>query len=301
MAAIFQAVLDGFFYARQYVSTFLAYLTLRVYGKEIAYSDVKAGTFASRNPPPLSLEEAKDIDTLLEMSKESLGNAEKRRGVVTDKCKTLLTLGSLLLGVVGLLLPKYLAFDFVWMRGLSVFAVAILFNAIIILLMFFDVGHDMEVALGQSDIPLDETNLKKSLINRHLQCCAASENRTDYLVELYRAARFCFLSALTIVAGLVLMSLLMNSPADQTERIVREIRSDPALTNLLRGPKGDIGQKGDRGDQGVPGLKGDKGDKGERGNDASVDDIVNRLLSDVRLREAIEKAVLKQNKKVGPP
>jgi len=248
MAAIFQAVLDEFYYARQHVVTALAYLTLRVYGKEIAYSDVKAGTFASRKPSPLSLDEVKDIDTLLEMSKVNLGNAEKRRNVVTDKCKTLLTLGSLLLGVVGLLLPKYLAFDSYWMRGLSIFAIGVLFNAIVILLMFFDVGQDMEVSLDQDDIPLDESNLKKSLLNRHLRCTAASENRTDYLVELYRAARFCFLSALTIIAGLVLSSLLMNSPADQTERIVREIRADPALTNLLRGPKGDEGQKGDRGE-----------------------------------------------------
>jgi hypothetical protein len=293
MAAILQAVLDGFYYARQHLATFLAYLTLRMYGKEIAYSDVKAGTFASRNPSTLSLEDVRAIEILLDLSKDSVGIAEKRRGVVTEKCKTLLTLGSLLLGVVGLLLPKYLAFDAWWMRGLSVLAIAILFNAIVILLMFFDVGREMEVSLGQADTPLDETNLKKSLLNRYLQCCAVTENRTDYLVELYRAARFCFLSALTIVAGLVLTSLLMNSPADQAERIVREIRSDATLTNLLRGPKGDAGKYGDRGDPGFPGPKGDTGD---RGADADVDAVVTRLLSDARLADSIGKAVSKQNK-----
>ncbi len=301
MAALFQAVLDFFFYARQHVVTLLAYLTLRVYGKEITYSDVKAGTFNSRTPSTLSLDNAGDIDTLLKMSEESVANAEKRRGVVTDKCKTLFTLGSLLLGLVGLLLPRYLAFDSAWMRGLSVVAIAILFNAIIILLMFFDVGQDMEVSLSQSDIPLDHTNLAKSLLNSYLRCCAASENRTDYLVELYRAARFCFLSALTIVAGVVLASLLTNSPADQAERIVREIRSDPSLTSLLTGPKGDVGQKGGRGDRGGNGLKGDKGDKGERGPDADVDGIVTRLLSDARFKNAIKSAVMTQNKKDAQP
>lgn len=299
--AVVQPILDGFYYARQHVVTALAYLTLRIYGKEIAYSDVKAGTFASRKPSPMSLEDAKDVGTLLEMSRESCANAEKRRSVVTDKCKTLLTLGSLLLGVIGLLLPKYLAFDVWWMRWLSVLAIAILFNAVIVLLVFFDVGQDMEVSLGQDDIPLDETNLKKSLLNRHLKCCAASENRTDYLVDLYRAARFCFLSALTIVAGLVLTSLLTNSPADQAERIVREIRSDSTLTNLLRGPKGDVGAKGDQGGQGLTGNKGDKGDKGDRGSDSKVDDIVTRLLSDDRFRGAIEKAIEKQSKTTTKP
>jgi hypothetical protein len=301
MAAILQAVLDGLFGIRQHIVTSLAYLTLRLYGKEVVYSDVKAGTFASRTPSPLSLESAKDIDTLLNMSKDSVANAEQRRGVVTDKCKTLLTLGSLLLGVVGLLLPKYLAFDSVWMRWLSVIAIAILFNAIIILLMFFDVGQDMIVSLGQDDIPLDDTNLKKSLLNRCLQCCAATENRTDYLVELYRSARFCLLSALTIIAGLVLTSLLMSSPSDQTERIVREMRSDPPLTNLLRGPKGDTGQKGDRGDRGATGFKGENGDKGDRGSDANEDDIVTRLLSDSRLRDAIEKTASKHSKNTAQP
>lgn len=299
--AVVQAILDGLYYARQHVVTALAYITLRLYGKEIAYSDVKAGTFASRKPSPMSLENAEDVDSLLEMARESCANADKRRSVVTDKCKTLLTLGSLLFGVIGLLLPKYLAFDYWWMSWLSVLAIAILFNAVIVLLVFFDVGHDMEVSLGQDDIPLDETNLKKSLLNRHLQCCAASENRTDYLVDLYRAARCCFLSALTIVAGLVLASLLTNSPKDQAERIVREIRSDSTLTNLLRGPKGDTGAKGDRGDQGLTGNKGDKGDKGDRGSDLKVDDVVTRLLSDDRFRAAIEKAVAKESKKAATP
>jgi len=304
MAAFLQAILDRFFYARQHIVTSLAFLTLRLYGKEIVYSDVKAGTFASQPPSPLSLDGAQDIDSLLEMSKDGVANAEKRRGVVTDKCKTLLTLGSLLIAVVGLLLPKYLAFDSWWMRGFGIVAVTILFTAIVLLLVFFDIGQDMQVSLVQDDIALDTINLKKSLLNRYLKCCASFENRTDYLVDLYRAARFCFLASLTIVAGLVLTGLLLNSPSEQTERIVREIRSDPTLTNLLRGPKGDVGSKGvqgKQGDQGVSGLKGEKGDTGERGPEANTDEIVTRLLSDARLKNAIDKALWEQAKKVTPP
>lgn len=291
MAAFLQTILDWFFYTRQYIVVFLAFVTLRVYGKEISFSEIKARTFANRTLSPLSLEAAKDIDTLLDITKEAVSNAEKRRGVVTDKCKMLLTFGSLLFGVIGLLLPKYLAFDSGLMRVMAVIAILILFNAIIILLFFFDVGNEMEISLEQADIQLDQENLKKSLLNSRLQCCAVSENRTDCLADIYLAARFCILTAIVMVALLVLSSLIMNAPADQIERIVREVRSDPKLTNLLQGPKGGEGQKGERGDQGKTGLKGDMGAKGERGTDANVDEIVNRILADDRLRNAIEKAV----------
>jgi hypothetical protein len=293
-----QTFLDWCYYARRDFATSIAFITLRVYGREVEYSEVKAGTFDSRQHTPLSLEEAKDIDLLFDLSKEDLANAEKRRSVITDKCKTLLTLGSLLFGVIGLLLPKYLAFDSLWMRGLSALALAILFNAIVLLLMFFDVGKEMEVSLTQDEIPLDPPNLKKSLLNQNRKCVAASENRTDYLVELYLAARFCFLSALTIVAGLVLTSVVMNSPRDQTEHIVRELRTDPTLTNLLRGPKGDNGAKGDRGDQGIEGKQ---GLKGERGNNSHPNDVASALLLDAKFREMIDKAVESQNKAPAKP
>jgi hypothetical protein len=246
----------------------------------------------------LSLEEAKDIDLLLDLSKDSLASADKRRTVITDKSKVLLTLGSLLFGVIGVLLPKYLAFDALWMRCLSVLAIAILFNAIVLLLMFFDVGTEMEVSLTQEDIPLNQINLKKSVLNRNLKCVAVSENRTDYLVELFLAARFCFLSALTIVAGLVLTSVATSNPKGQSAHIIHELRTDPTLSNLLRGPRGDDGAKGDRGDQGIQGIQ---GLKGERGDDSNPSDVASLLILDARFRQMIDKAVEMRSKNPAIP
>jgi hypothetical protein len=48
--------------------------------------------------------------------------------------------------------------------------------------------------------------------------------------------------------------------------LVKRLRSEPALLNLLQGPKGDPGQKGDKGPKGDPGQKGDKGDPGQKGD-----------------------------------
>lgn len=293
-----QSFLDCFYYARRHCVTFLAFITLRIYGKEIRYCELEAGSLESRKFEPLSLEDAQGLDLLLSDSKDSLAKAEGRRTVITEKCKTLLTLGSLLFGVIGLLLPKYLAFDSVWMRGLSALAIALLFNAIVLLLIFFDVGTEIVVVITQEDISLDEVNQKKSLLNQNLNCAVALDNRSDFLVELYLGARFCFLSALTIVAGLVLTSVVMNSPRDQTEHIVRELRTNPTLTNLLRGSKGDNGAKGDRGDQGIEGKQ---GLKGERGNDSNPSDVASALLLDAKFREMIDKAVESRNKTPAKP
>ena len=296
--SMMQSLLDRFYYARRHCVASLAFITLRVYGKEIGYSDVKEGTLENRKPSLLSLEDAEGIDLLLDLSKDSLASAEKRRTVITDKSKVLLTLGSLLFGVIGVLLPKYLAFDALWLRCLSLLAIAILFNAIVLLLMFFDVGKEMEVSLTQEDIPLNQINLKKSLLNRNLKCVAVSENRTDYLVELFLAARFCFLSALTIVAGLVLTSVATSNPKEQSAHIIHELRTDPTLSNLLRGPRGDDGAKGDRGDQGIQGIQ---GLKGERGDDSNPSDVASVLILDARFRQMIDKAVEMRSKNPAIP
>jgi hypothetical protein len=298
LLSMIQSLLDMFYYFRQHCIASLAFITLRVYGKEIGYSDVRKGTLENRKRSFLSLEDAGDIDLLLDLSKDSLASADKRRTVITDKSKVLLTLGSLLFGVIGVLLPKYLAFEALWMRCLSVLAIAILFNAIVLLLMFFDVGTEMEVSLNQEDIPLDQINLKKSLLNQNLKCVDVSENRTDYLVELFLAARFCFLSALTIVAGLVLASVATSNPKEQSKHIIRELRNEPMLSSLLRGPKGDDGAKGDRGDQGIQGIQ---GLKGERGDDSNPSDVASVLILDARFRQMIDKAVEMQNKNPAMP
>jgi len=285
MSEKLQKALDRFHDFRKDAVIVLAYLTLRVFGKEPTYDEIKAGTYADRESAELNLGEAKDIDLILDTSKAILLDSEKRLAAVTDKCQTLLTFGSLLLGVVGLLLPKYLEFDSWWMRWLSFVAIAMLFDGIIILSMFFDVGKGMSVSLTKDDVPSDSHALKRSLANSYLRCSGASERRTDYLVDLYSAARFCFLSALSGVAVLVFASLTLRIPSDQTTHIIQEIRADSTLTNLLRGPKGD------------PGAVGSIGPKGENGSSVSATEIVNCLLSDVRFRETIEKAKCENVKK----
>lgn len=195
--------------------------------------------------------------------------------------------------MIGLLLPKYLGFDHIGFRTVGFIAVVLLFNAIATLLMFFDIGAEMEVSLSQSDVCLSGHDLKRSLLNRYLQCYVATENRTDYLADMYKAARFCFMSAFVLVAVLVSISLLTNTSTSTSEKLAIQLRSDPSLVNLLKGPKEVQGEKRGPGKDGRIGSQGVKGEK----EDQAVFDyemLVTRLLSDPKFKSAVENVLKMQ-------
>lgn len=199
-------------------------------------------------------------------------------------------MSSLLLGLVGILLPKSFAFGETWMRVVCFLAMLALLNTVTLLLIFFDVGRETEMSLEQGDVDLDSDNFKKSMVNLYLCCQVVMDNRTNYLVDLYRSARFFFLSAFTVVVILFSIQFISSSPVDDTERFIERLRSEPKLIELLRGPKGD---KGDAGSQGIQGAKGDVGATGPKGNsgkDAAVDEakMIDELLNDSRLKQMLE-------------
>jgi len=287
MGQIIQWPLDAFYWCRRGIAWLLAYCSLRAYGLEVSAKNVWHGTYSKRQHVDRNLEKAGDPPGLLATAKECLRNAQDRRSVVTDKCKTLLTVSSLLLALIGLFLPKSFAFDATWMRNIFFVAVAALLNTVTLLLVFFDVGKETEISLDQTDVELSSDDVKKNLINLHLKCQTDMENRTDYLVDLYKSARFFFLSAFTIVVLLFSVNFFSQSPTDETERIIERLRGEPKLIELLRGPKGEKGDKGGKGDRGEIGDTGAKGDRGEKGA-VDTDRVIQQLLSDPRLKKLIE-------------
>ena len=196
-----QRFLDAFYWCRRGVTWFLAYSSLRACGIEISVKDVWEGTYSEPKHVNRTLDQATELSELLSTAKECLQSAQRRRSVISDKCKMLLTFSSLLLGLIGLLLPKSFAFDPVWMRVVFFGAVAALLNTVVLLLVFVDVGRETAISLDQGDVEWKSEDLKKNLINLHIRCQTDLENRTDYLVDLYKAARFFFLSAFSICIG----------------------------------------------------------------------------------------------------
>jgi hypothetical protein len=254
--SLLQKFLDAFYYTRKWIVASLVYLSLRLYGSETTFSSLWSGTFNSAKHSDLNLDQAKDLDTLLDESQESLNKADVRRSVVTNKCNVLFTLSSLLLGIIGVLMPKAFAFSHTWMKVLFFLAMLAFVNVVVLLVFFFGVGSEMKVNISQAQANLNADDLKKSLINLYRKCNTAAENRTDFLVEIYKVAQFFFLSAFTIVALLFAVNFFTQSPDDDMKDVLKRLRGNTTFIESIRGEKGDSGPQGEQGE------KGDKGDSG---------------------------------------
>src|SRR6266571_3791139 len=133
-----QKVLDEFYWLRKRIVTAVAYLSLRLYGSETTWRDLWNGTFPSRKHQDLDLSQVGDIELVLAEAKQGLRNAEARQASVTDKCKTLLTLASLLVALIGALLSKTQP-ESIWLRVLFFASMLALLNSVTLICQIFDV------------------------------------------------------------------------------------------------------------------------------------------------------------------
>jgi hypothetical protein len=260
-----QRVLDNFFYLRKFVVDCLTFVSIRIYGIECTFADVKKRAYSHARHADLNLDDAKDLDTLLASAKDRFKDAIDRRAFVTDKAKTLITLNSALLAILAAFLPKAADFDSVSVSVLFYGGVLLLLNALVIMWVYFDIKGETVLELQQTEVGLDKDNLKKSLVNSYLQCQVGTDNVTDYLADLYKTARFLFLAGFLVVFVIFSVNYFSRSQSSDAERIIQQLRSDPKLIELLRGPRGERGDKGEQGERGPQGDRGSQGEKGQQG------------------------------------
>jgi len=167
----------------------------------------------------------------------------------------LLTVSALILAVVGLYLPKSFEFDLPWMRWLFVVAGLLLLNALTMLVIYIGVSIENTIALDQEEIGLSSDDLKKSQVNSYLLCQVAADNRTSFLLCIYQTARFFALFAFSLIIVLFLIGYITRSGTSDADKTIQQLRSDPRLIELLRGPRGDQGDRGPKGDKGPQGQK----------------------------------------------
>ncbi len=266
----FQYCVDQLYYARQWLLNVIAYGSLRLYALEVTFEDVRNGRYKSDRHEDRDLDQAKDLDNLLSTAKDCYKAAIDRRAVVTDKCKTLLTLSSFILAISGIFLPKPLELDGWLMRGLIITAGVSVLDSVLLLLVYFGIGSETKIGFHQSIVALEKDDLKKALINEYLKCEVDSENRTHYLVDVYKTARFYALAGFMLMLTLATVNFLKHSPTSYAKQTIQELRNDPQLLTLLRGTNGQDGKKGDAGPVGLKGEKGDIGPSGPKGDKGDV-------------------------------
>ena len=76
----------------------------------------------------------------------------------------------------------------------------------------------MYIKIEQQDVDIDKDSLKKVLINNYFQCQTDLDNRNDYLVEIYKAARFFYLSAFVVLVMVFSVNFVLTSPEEQAKK-----------------------------------------------------------------------------------
>jgi hypothetical protein len=253
-----QRVLDAFYWFRKGLVTAIAYLSVRLYGSEASWDELWNERFTTFTHVNLDLNKVGDIDLVLAEARQRLASADSRQAGLADKCKTLLTLASLLVALVGALLLKE-ALEPLWLRILFFLSTLALANSVILVALVFGVRSEMTIAVEQQEAALSSLDLKKCLTNLYLRCHADRENQNDYLVEIYKVARFFFLLAFTLLIMEFSIGFFLLSPDSLAKATAKELRSDPTFLLSVKGDKGDRGDKGDQGPKGDMGPKGGPG------------------------------------------
>lgn len=234
----------------------LFWIALRACGIECSLEEVRRRAY-SRPDLPYGPDALVLSDTLLDAATTDLDRAERRRKVVDGKAQMLLTMVGLLVPLTGVL-----ALGLSW-PVLFIVPLACFLLSAFILIGYLAVGRAMTPRLNGEEVRYDEARLKRQLIIDNIRSAHDTEGGTDFLVDTYRAALRSLLGGLV---SLSVLALIANFPSDRSTReLIRQLKSDPELVRILRGPQGPLGPIGPAGPVGPAGPSGPAGAPGPPG------------------------------------
>jgi hypothetical protein len=144
----------------------------------------------------------------------------------------LLTLSSFVLTAAGLVLSKISLTGGVLQVALLL-AILSLLHVVILLSMHFAVRSEMQMSIEQMDVGLSPGDLRKSLINSYLRCQSDRDSRVDFLLEIYKSARFFFFVGLLMQIAVLSFSFLRTNDK-LAENVASELMKDPRFTDRIR-------------------------------------------------------------------
>jgi hypothetical protein len=184
---------------------------------------------------------------------------QARRTMVQDKAKWLFTLAAGLLTLFSGMLVRRPT----WYGVVGVVLVALpLLLATLLLIRFFGTERRSTPEVDQALLTAVGEKAQLESLDSHLLALAYNAGATDFLVDLYRASRRLAAVALCGVSMLAVATVV----APTSNSLVEEVRGNPDLVRLLRGPEGPQGDAGALGPVGAQGPAGPAGPTGQAGS-----------------------------------
>lgn len=218
-------------------------------------SHVRRGSYDHNGRPSPPAVRPQDItDLTIKVAESMFETSRSRITSVAGKVGTLLTVtGIAVSGTLASLsmlgIPSSIFFYILFPASVIIFVCAGWF-----MFKFLAVGQSAALSIDANFLKLSAEKEKAELVNSLLAASANNDRRTDFLVDVYKAARI--LCGLTCLSGLIMVTLAVRDRIVEDNRLIMKLRSDPALIELLRGTKGERGAQGTRGQPGPPGKDG---------------------------------------------
>nr|WP_128797404.1 collagen-like protein [Corallococcus coralloides] len=176
-----------------------------------------------------------------------------RRSILDDKAKWLFALASALLTVLTGIMTR-LPF---WAGFLGVLAVIPLLLTGMLLLWYFGINNRSVPDISDKLLSYPtEIAIRRIILRNWSSTVAYNAANNSFHVDLYRAARRLVSVAYILVSLTAVLAFLAST---KKNNILEEVRGNPELTELLRGPagvQGPAGPKGPQGEMGPTGLPG---------------------------------------------
>lgn len=179
-----------------------------------------------------------DEDFALEEARRACDYQEKRREVVDDKSKVLLTVSALLLAANAAMLPQ------MPVRWLGFIPLIFVFVAVFLMLMCFRT-YCLRV-VSHTDVNWrKECKPKLAIAREQFECAAFMGPQNNMRIGIHRAARRAIILSLGSMAA-AMIPLFLGSPTDS---LVKQM-NDPYLRALMRGSWGAVETSGVSGTSG---------------------------------------------------
>ncbi|MEM8610773.1 MAG: hypothetical protein AAGF93_02060 [Cyanobacteria bacterium P01_H01_bin.105] len=177
-------------------TVFLTWTLMRFSWIDCTLSEVRQRHYRSKDVLTIPSKEIKICDKKIDFLKDKNQEVKDRRDRVDTKARTLLTLTSLLLGLISSATSITSAKSIgLW----SILPLVLLFSTIFLLTVYFGVDRSQATDYSYIFSDIDSESAKRDLCNDLISAQNYNERVTDFMLDLYRAALRYFSIAMLFI------------------------------------------------------------------------------------------------------